>query len=374
MKGDEGFRKKSKAFLQSCNEVFVYKSIIPYFNEYISKMGASGDDWIARSFYAECQIYPQLSNSDEETILALADLTSLGYRMSSSKIDLDENHLKIMARKIATYHGVSFAMKIRKDPMLEKLAAGLIPFHFKSESQGDLEPYKYLCPLSFERLFNYVEKTPKYKNDVSFYTNLMLMKQKVVKDLLGIMEGFLTNDHDFAVLLHGDYYRNNVMFKYKNLDGNDVPTDLRMFDFQETRFASVAIDLSIFMYMHINENIKPLIWDEILELYHGTLIAFLSNILECETDDDKLEPYSFHNFLAHFEKFAFYGVAVSVLSIPWMASSEEETQKIADFFENDMHNPEFKALLQVCGGSNVSERITKNVKHASEKGYLKIFE
>lgn len=38
-----------------------------------------------------------------------------------------------------------------------------------------------------------------------------------------------------------------------------------------------------------------------------------------------------------------------------------------------MHDPEFKNLLQVCGGKDVSERIVSNVKHASDKGYMKIF-
>lgn len=61
-------------------------------------------------------------------------------------------------------------------------------------------------------------------------------------------------------------------------------------------------------------------------------------------------------------------------SIPWMASPEHETQKISDFFENDMHHPDFEALLQVCGGTEISERIVDNLKHASDKGYLKIFE
>lgn len=61
-------------------------------------------------------------------------------------------------------------------------------------------------------------------------------------------------------------------------------------------------------------------------------------------------------------------------SIPWMASPEEETQKISEYFESDMHNPEFRALLQVCGGTEISERIVDNVKHAFEKGYMDIFD
>lgn len=364
MKGDESFRKKSKALLQSSNEVFVYTKIIPYFIEIF----ADGQ-WVAKAFFADIRKYPELSDQ-METILALQDLNSIGYRMTSSRIDLDAEHLKVMTRKIAVYHSISLAMKISKDPKLDELVAGLIPFHIKSDTQGDLEPYKYLCPISFERIFAYVSRTPEYCSDVNLNESLNNLKKNMPK-LMDFLESFLRSDHQFVAILHGDYYRNNVMFKY---DENEVPVDLRMFDFQEVRYASVAIDLSIFMYMHVHSSLKPLIWDHLLELYHETLINSLTNILKYKRNDEKLSAYNFESFIEHFEKFAFYGVAVSVQSIPWMASPEEETQKISEFFERDMHDPEFKALLKVCGGVDVSERILSNVKHASEKGYMKIFD
>lgn len=310
MKGDESFRHKSKAFLQSANEVFVYNSVIPAFKKFVE---TSGDQWVAKVYFAGCDTFPKLSD-DKETILALEDLNTLGYRMTSSKIDLDAHHLKIMARKVGSYHAISFAMKLKNDPVIETLRQGLIPFHFKSEAQGDLEAYKYLGPLSFQRLFNYVAQTPKYQNNQKFIKILETLKPKICDDFIGIMENFLKVDHDFAVILHGDYYRNNVMFKYENISSDEeVPTDLRMFDFQETRFATVAIDLSIFMFMHVHANLKPLIWDELLQIYHDTLILSLMDALKCEKNDERLEIYRFEKFLEHFKKFAFYGVAVSVL-------------------------------------------------------------
>lgn len=312
MKGDESFRQKSKAFLQSANEVFVYKSIIPYFIKFATASGISTNEWIAKVYFVDCAVHPKLGDQ-KETILALEDLNSLGFRMSSSKIDLDTNHLKVMARKLASYHSIPFAMKIKKDPMLETLAQGLIPFHFKSETQGDLEAYKYLCPLSFERLFNYVSQATKYKMDKKFLRDLENLKPKICGDFLDLMEDFLRVDHDFAVILHGDYYRNNVMFKYEIINGEEVPVDLRMFDFQEIRYATIAIDLSIFMYMHVHADLKPVIWDELLKVYHETLMNSLMDILKCARDDEKLKPYEFENFIEHFKKFAFYGVAVSVL-------------------------------------------------------------
>lgn len=57
MKGDESFRKKSKALLQSSNEVFVYKEVIPYF---CKVSGVSENAWTAKVFLAECGKFPTL--------------------------------------------------------------------------------------------------------------------------------------------------------------------------------------------------------------------------------------------------------------------------------------------------------------------------
>lgn len=371
MKGDANFRLKSKATIQSANEIYVYKNVIPCFTEY-----AKGTDidieWIAKVYFADFGVFAKLSD-DDETILALEDLNASGFQMSPSKIDLDAMHLRVMARKIASFHAVSFEMKIEKNPMLEQLASGLIPFSFKSETHGDLEAYKFLCPHSFQRLFKYVARTPKHHTE-SFLADLENLKPKVADDFLQIMENFLINNHDFAAILHGDYYRNNSMFRYEQRDGANIPVDMRMFDFQEVRFATIGIDLSIFMFMHIPESLKALVWDELLELYHKSLLSSLAKLLKCEDDDERLAPYSFDKFINHFRSVAFYGAAVSVLSIPWMASPEEETKRISEYFETDMHHPDFLKLLHVAGGDEIDERVVSNVKHASHKGYLKIFE
>lgn len=143
---------------------------------------------------------------------------------------------------------------------------------------------------------------------------------------------------------------------------------------QEIRYATPTIDLAFFMYMNMHGTLRPSLWDNLLEFYHETVINSLTDILKCEKDDPRLEPYSRDHFLAHFKKFAFYGAVICVHFIPWMACPEEECSQLAEHFEKDMHNPEFEKLAMICGGEDVSERITGVVKHASEKGYMEILE
>lgn len=96
--------------------------------------------------------------------------------------------------------------------------------------------------------------------------------------------------------------------------------------------------------------------------------------MKCDEKDNRLSPYSLENFLAHFKKFAFYGVMVGLHFIPWMNCPEEECQQLSDLFEKDVKGQALRDLSQICGGAEVDERITGIVVHAFEKGYMDIIE
>jgi len=49
-----------------------------------------------------------------------------------------------------------------------------------------------------------------------------------------------------AVLCHGDFCRNNMLFRYDS----GKPCDAVFFDFQTVKYASPTIDLSLFMYLN----------------------------------------------------------------------------------------------------------------------------
>lgn len=374
MKGDRNFRDKTKSTIQCSNEVYIYKKVIPYFKSFLNNAKVSLDEyqWVPKIYFSDFGLFPDLSD-DMETILALENLNPLGYRMGP-RIDLDEIHLKLMIANIARYHSISYAMKIKNDEKLKELTSGLVPLSFLSSDGTELESYAILFNIGLERFFRIVEENEALQEKVEFIATVKKMKEKIGEHPSLLMESLLKVDEIFSVLLHGDYNRNNVLFQYPTQGSFDNPSSIKMIDFQETRFATPAIDLAFFMYMNMPDNIRKHLWDDILKLYHETVIDSLIKILRCEQNDSSLDPYSFENFISHFKNHAFYGIMVTIHFIPWIACPDEECEQIAELFEKDMKNPKMRQLLQVCGGEEVDKRLIANVLHAFESGYLDLFE
>lgn len=375
MKGDDNFRSLSKSIQMCSNEVHVYKEIIPFFKKYLKDNNATlfnpDDWWTPRVYFADTGIFPALSDG-KETLVALENLKTSGYRMGP-KIDLDEAHLRLMIKNIALYHSLSYALRITKNPMLHELASKLEPLSFLSDKGEELKSYKRLFTVGMERFFNLIDKDSKYHFSEGFLEDVNNFKSKFFAEPMLQMEKYLKRDDTFSIILHGDYVRNNVLFKYGETDGFDNPKGVKMYDFQEIRFATPAIDTAFFMYMNIHQSQRDELWEPLLQYYHETLIASLTDILKCETSDPRLTPYSFTNFQNHFARHAFYGVVVSLHYVPWIASPLEDTQQIAHWFETDMNGKEFHQITQTCGGADVDDRIVTIVKHASDKGYMKTF-
>lgn len=372
MKGDKNFRETTKSAMQCSNEIFIYKEVLPYLKKFIASSGAAVDsDWCPRVYFADYDVFPELGE-DFETILALENLNPLGYRLGS-RIDLDENHLKLMIKTIALYHAVNFALKINKDPVMQSHGDRLNSFSYLDKDGQELESYKVLFNIALERFFRVIETDPKFKENEKFYECVQKFKNDYLEHPMVLMQSFLATDDVFSIILHGDYNRNNVLFQYDQPEGYENPKAIKMIDFQETKYGTPVIDLAFFMYMNIHPSLIPKVWDSLLDLYHETMIDTLAKILNCDLSDDRLKPYGYNNFLDHFKKFAFYGVMIGIHFIPWMACPEEECGEMSKLFETDIHSPELRRLCQICGGADVDYRITSIVQHAFEKGYMEIF-
>lgn len=372
MKGDKNFRDATKSSTQCSNEVYIYEHVIPYYQKIVTGSGAFlNGDWVPKVYFAEYGVFPELGE-DKETILALENIKSLGYRLGP-RTSLDENHLKLMVKHIASYHAVSYALRINNDPKLETLAKGLIPLSFVHPDGQELECYSVLFKIALERFFKIIASDPKFKDINGFLKVVQTFKDDYFKHPAVLMQSFLEIDKVFSLILHGDYNRNNVLFQYEDSKGFQNPKDIKMIDFQEVRYATPAIDLAYFMYMSLSPSMRPVLWDSLLQLYHETLIASLTDILKCKKEDARLEPYSFKNFIKHFKNKAFYGVMVGIHFIPWMECPEDECDKISRLFETDYKSPKLRDMVQVCGGADVDERIAGIAVHAFEKGYMDIF-
>ncbi len=307
MKPPSSVRTNMGADYQFVNEVFVYKNVLPVFlaKFQLRFQKIERNLWSPQVYLAEYGKYPTLGKATE-TILAMENLTEKNFKLGP-RIDLTIEELKLMTIAVAQFHSCTYALRINNDQDLQQMINGIEPFKF--DKSGDSN-YKTMYTTGLQRLFTYLDNNPEEIDNEIFRKNLNILRTKYSNDPILLMNRFLRSDSIFSVIVHGDYNRNNVLFKYDE----KIAVDLRFIDFQEVKYGSPAIDLSFFMYM----NIHPSLFvnglnEKLLYLYHDKLVESLCELLSCEKNDRRLSPFCWDNFYAHYKQFALYGAMVSVM-------------------------------------------------------------
>lgn len=271
------------------NELFIYSDVIPTFLSKFQQKFKIIDQHLysPRIYLAESGIYPELS-PEKETLLVMENLTPKGYRLGN-RLTLSENELRLMCKAIAQYHACSYAMRITGDPALNKLKSGLTPIPFTKEddstekSMGDVA-----YEIAMERLLKYFDAAPEELDSPEFKENIKNLRKKYENKPSHLMQRFLRDDEKFSVILHGDYNRNNVLFKYENNEA----IDLRFIDFQEVRYGTPAIDVSFFLFMNMDPTaMESGLLMDLVKFYHKCLLDAIAELLGVAINDAKLNDY-----------------------------------------------------------------------------------
>lgn len=98
-------------------------------------------------------------------------------------------------------------------------------------------------------------------------------KTKMLDRVFELQEDFRQSDR-FQVLCHGDFWCNNVMFKYES----GSPTYCLLLDFQLANFNSPAFDLNYFIFTSMRKELKLTQMDTLIHYYHSQLVDHLQRL------------------------------------------------------------------------------------------------
>ncbi|KAK7869211.1 hypothetical protein R5R35_001153 [Gryllus longicercus] len=181
--------------------------------------------------------------------LVLEDLAPPGFKMADRKRGLGLKHSLLALRTLARFHAASYTVLQREPGLAEKLdniwrtmSLGLTGY-VDALIRGAAE----VC-RSWPGFQEYAERLEKFKK-VAMDTYVKLNEPQ---------------PEAFNVITHGDYWIINFLFRYE--DG--VPTDIRALDYQMTRVASPAVDLTYFFASSVRDEVHARHQDMLLRKYH----------------------------------------------------------------------------------------------------------
>uniref|UniRef100_A0A1B6F942 CHK kinase-like domain-containing protein n=2 Tax=Cuerna arida TaxID=1464854 RepID=A0A1B6F942_9HEMI len=221
------------------------------------------------------QFGPKFLHSPVEKALVLQDLNAGGYTMAERLQQLDFSHCSLVLSVLAKYHACSVAIHKENPTFLEGLGREIL---FSNES-----PIGQLFKGWVGPLINISIGILQEKGGCEQYIDLLSSKSDGFWDSL--VEKFKPRENRLNVLNHGDFWVNNMLFKYN--DSGEV-TEVKLIDFAVPRYSSPATDIIYFIWSSANEDVRENRLDELSDVYLQNLNATLE-LLQCEERLSKSE-------------------------------------------------------------------------------------
>lgn len=142
---------------------------------------------------------------------------------------------------------------------------------------------------------------PRYRNN-----GHLLRFNELIADGSGSLRRALKPREPLSVLCHGDFNRNNLLFRY---DGGRL-VDALPFDFATPRYGSPALDLSFFLYMNTTQSTRRHVYGDLLDAYCSALSAAVPP--GCRGVPDRNDVH------AEMAKSALFGFAHASFFLPYL--------------------------------------------------------
>lgn len=182
-----------QAFLR---EVYFYDVIFPMFEDLQNEFK------VQNRFSSVCECVATSTTKYEEA-LALQNLKSLGFSLWDRKVPMDEDHVALVMKEYGKLHAMSFALREKRRNDFEKVAQEL--------ENNVFNEFMRLSNTLFEDTCENVLKGFDLNTESRYYNALLSFKGKINPFLFE----YAVNIDDYSVILHGDCWTNNMMFKYE---------------------------------------------------------------------------------------------------------------------------------------------------------------
>lgn len=329
-----------KAFL---NESIVYTKLFPEF------LKLQNEKSISKRFdnYPKC--YGEYYTENTE-VLVLENLKCKGYELHPRKQTMSKNVIIEVLKVYGRFHALSFVLKEKNAEKFKEFAESLAAIYAYIIRQEQYDEY--------------------FRSEVAECKKI-LAKKEVGQDILNKIDTLITAkdqlgkkwsyDEPNAVILHGDCWNNNFMFKFKNCDYSQCE-EVKILDWQISCIGSPARDLSYFIFTCCSgKELDDL--ENLLKTYHESLSTTLK---EFDCDPEKIFPFS--QLQHEWKTYGFFGVCVASNLIRITTLEKEDVPDYENFEKMEDMELAFKDMFKDSKSDIFSERIYDVMTHPE---YLK---
>ncbi|KAJ9590336.1 hypothetical protein L9F63_027826 [Diploptera punctata] len=229
----------------------LYKTTLPKMDQLLRNALSSEFQSLAPKCYYSCKCF-----------LVLEDLSVMGYKMDDRQKGLDLEKCLSLIQTLARFHASSIKLHELEPKSMQEFSK-----HVFSETNSEKKWnnwFKAMMKLFIDELESWPEE------QWSYYLKKI---RKLEPNLLRrVEETIRTYDSDFNVLIHGDLWVNNILYR-----GDTC----RLVDFQFVKFTSFAIDLHLFLTSSVKMEVRLQHTDNLIQEYHRTLCKTMT-ALRCE--------------------------------------------------------------------------------------------
>lgn len=176
-------------------EIYMYNTVIPAFRIFEKERNVS-----PFSSSAKCYKAGMIEKSEA---LILENLKEAGYSVWERRIPMEHDYVSLVMKEYGRFHAISFAMRDQEPARFKKLTENMYDVYSMFMER---EPFVRMFENQCKRALNALHSIADKKAYVTFKTFIDEELRRFIKYLSKLVD-------KYSVVLHGDCWANNMMFK-----------------------------------------------------------------------------------------------------------------------------------------------------------------
>lgn len=225
--------------------------------------------------------------------IVLEDLREAGYEMWDKLETLDYAHARLVISELGRFHALSFAMRDQRPDELAELKLRKADFMLNMmESEMGVNTWKNMYIMASETL---------EPNETELSDKMLLLAETFVDRFRQCCQ--TDASEPFGVLCHGDFWNNNMMYRYE--EGSRTPAVVCLIDWQLVQFCSPATDIVQFLFTSTEKGLRDEHYTDMLSTYRECL----ADALQAMGSDPM--AFKMTDLQDQLQKFAQYGLILA---------------------------------------------------------------